>query len=154
MRNLSLVTAVSLVLLWVGGCINATIYVPAPGQGQIVDDSEITIAEIDAADNLFMESDKTACYKRIAGREGIGSEAQVYLVRAACNKLFMESGKEKVLLVLIDNRSFSNPAKSEIFKNLNKLFMESSRSRVLKAISDRGTLVPVVEPLVEEVVVY
>ncbi len=96
-----------------------------------------TIAEIDAAGKLILESDKRDAYKIIAGRDYLSPEAQIHIVKAVFNKLVLESSKEDVLLTLIKNPSFCPAGEQTILNRLDKLALESDKRNILNAISQR-----------------
>jgi hypothetical protein len=96
-----------------------------------------TIARIDAVDKLKFERDRRREYKKIAGRDGISPDAQVYLVKTVFDKLTFENAKEEVLLALIKNPSFCDSGEKTILDSLDKLAFESSKQKILKAISER-----------------
>ena len=95
------------------------------------------IAEIDAVGKLSFDSERQKGYERIAGREGLRPEAQVYLVEAVLKKLSFDNAKEEVLLTLIANLNFCSAAEREILESIDRLAFESSKQKILKAISDR-----------------
>lgn len=99
--------------------------------------SDQTIAEIDAVGKLVLESNKRDAYKKIAGRDNLGSQAQIHLVKAVFNKLVLESSKEDVLLTLIKNPSFCPAGEQTILNRLDKLALESDKQNILNAISQR-----------------
>jgi hypothetical protein len=96
-----------------------------------------SIAEIDAVSKLAFESDRKQGYKRIAQRQGLSAKAQVHLVETALGKLAFDSGKEEVLLTLIENPGFCHAAEQAILEDLNRLAFESSKKKILEAISRR-----------------
>ncbi len=96
-----------------------------------------TIAEIDAAGKLVLESHKRDAYERIAGRDYLSQEAQIHLVKAVFDKLVLESSKEDVLLTLIKNPSFCPAGEQTILNGLDKLALESDKRNILNAISER-----------------
>ena len=129
-------------LCLVSGCVVIGSRKGCPGHGEgetvIYPGHSETIAEIDAAGELFSDSDKRDMYKALAARQGMSGEEQAYLVGAVFGKLFSESSKKEVLLTLIKNPEFTCSAKGAILANINKLFSESDKKSVLEAINDRG----------------
>lgn len=99
-----------------------------------------TITRIDAVDKLRFERDKRQEYKKIADRDGISPDAQVYLVKTVFNKLTFENAKEEVLLELIKNPSFSIAGEEAILESLDKLVFESCKQKIIKALSQRKIL--------------
>lgn len=100
-------------------------------------EQDIVISEIDAAGRLFSDSDKSDVYKDIARRPDLSSKAQVHLVNAVFSKLFAESAKEQVLLILIENPCFDDAGKRAVLSKINSLFADSSKKRILKAFNDK-----------------
>lgn len=98
-----------------------------------------TIAEIDAIGKLALESHKRDAYGKIAGRDPLGPEAQIHLVKAVFDNLALESSKEDVLLTLIHNPSFCPAGERAILDRLDMLALESDKRNILNAISRRKT---------------
>lgn len=98
-----------------------------------------TIAEIDAAGQLVLESHKRDAYENIAGRDSLGPDAQAHLVKAVFDNLVLESSKENVLLTLIKNPGFCPAGERAILERLDKLVLESDKRNILNAISERKT---------------
>jgi len=132
--------AVGLLVLWISlqGCVvvvdeeqrhsrEPRRHLPADG----------TIAEIDAVGKLVLDSHKRDGYERIAGRDNLGPEAQIHLVKAVFDNLALESSKENVLLTLIHNPSFCPAGERAILQRLDKLALESDKRNILNAISER-----------------
>lgn len=97
---------------------------------------EATIAEIDAVSRLKSDSAMYEGFQAIARREGLSIAAQVRLGRLASEKLYSPGDKEEVLLILIENPSFSHEAKMEILAHIGKL-PEDNKIKVLGAINNR-----------------
>ncbi len=117
-----------------GGCKPDTICGGCP------DADKVVMAEIDAVGKLSMEPDRFHYFSQIAARPDLPAHAQVYLVKSVFEKLHFEPDKHAVLLTLISNPAFSNPAKVEILKRLDRLHMQPDRSSILQAIQTRGNL--------------
>ncbi len=134
MKDGMIVVGVAVSVLYLGGCI----FVHSDethDHGRFSADGAIT--EIDAVGKLSFDSERQKGYERIAQRQGLSSEAQVYLVEAVLKKLSFDNAKEEVLLALIDNPDFSGAAEREILDRIDRLAFGSSKQKVLKAISDR-----------------
>ncbi len=134
MRKSLIVVGLAVSVLFTGGCI----FVHSDethDHGRFSADS--TIAEIDAIGKLSFDSERKKGYERIAEREGLSPEAQVYLVEAALRRLSFDNAKEQLLLTLIENPGFCSAAEREILERIDALAFESSKQKVLKAISDR-----------------
>ncbi|UCF15727.1 MAG: hypothetical protein JSW59_20220 [Phycisphaerales bacterium] len=134
MRKSLIVTGLAVLVLCLGGCIFIVKDETHDYEGM---SSGGTIAEIDAVGKLSFDSERKKGYERIAQREGLSPEAQVYLVEAVLDKLSFDNAKEAVLLALIENPDFSSAAESEILDRIDRLAFESSKNKILKAISDR-----------------
>ncbi len=115
---------------WLGGC---AVLVDKRAEGS----ADATVAEIDAVGKLSFDSERKKGYERIAERDGLSPESQIYLVEAVLKKLSFDNAKEEVLLTLIANPGFSNAAEREILERIDRLAFESSKKKILKAISDR-----------------
>lgn len=98
----------------------------------------VVMAEIDAAANLMLESNREKTLKNIAIRPQLAPQAQVYLVQVALEELMLESSRKSVILALINNPSFVAEAKMEILENLDELMLESSRQEVMDRLNRRG----------------
>ena len=101
--------------------------------------SDKTINEIDAISKLAFDNSRRDGFKRIAQREDLSPEAQVYLVKATFKKLSFENSKKEILLTLINNPTFCSNAEIEILDNLDKLAFNNSKEEILKAIDDVRT---------------
>jgi len=99
--------------------------------------TEATIAEIDAVAKLQSDVGMEEGFAVIASRNGLSVASQVHLVDPVLDKLYHETSKVKILVLLINNPDFSHQAKKKILNKLNKLKSEGYRSTVLKAINSR-----------------
>jgi len=133
MRNGLLVVELVVLILCAGGC---DVFVGDETRRTRAG-SSATIAEIDAIGKLSFNSERKKGYERIAAREGLAPAAQVHLVEAVLEKLSFDSGKEEVLLTLIENPDFCSAAEREILEGIDRLAFESSKKKILSAISDR-----------------
>ena len=138
MRRFIIVSTLVLLAVITGGCI---VSIGSKGHKHPHEyqphEKDIVISEIDAASRLFSDSDKADVYKDIARRPDLSSRAQVYLVNAVFSKLFAESSKEQVLLILIENPCFDDAGKRAVLSKINRLFADSSKKRILKAFNDK-----------------
>jgi len=130
MKNSLLLIGLFLSVVCLGGC-NV-----AGGGGAGGAKRDKTITRIDAIDKLKFERDKRQAYKKIAGRDGISPDAQVYLIETVFHKLTFENAKEEVLLALIRNPSFCSAGEKAILENLDRLVFESCKLKILKALSE------------------
>ena len=103
----------------------------------VVEPDDATIREIDAVGRLAFDHDRKSGYERIARRQGLGGEAQVYLVKAVFRHLSFENAKVDVLLTLVRNPSFTSAAETELLDRLDRLAFESDKRRILDAVSAR-----------------
>ncbi len=101
---------------------------------------QVTIAEIDAAAGLMMESNREKTLKNIAMRPQLSADTQVYLVGVAMDELMLEGSRKSVILALINNPAFVSEAKMAILENIDALMLESSRQQVLDRLNRRGSL--------------
>ena len=142
MKRMIFLLGLILVIWLAAGCVVVGSRKGCPehheGETVIYPSHSETIAEIDAAGELFSESNKRDMYKTLAVRQGMTGEEQAYLVAAVFGKLFSESSKKEVLLTLIKNPEFTCSAKGAILANINNLFSESNKKSVLVAINNRG----------------
>jgi hypothetical protein len=99
--------------------------------------AEATIAEINAVAKLKSDAQMEEGFKAIASRKGISVAPQVHLVDPVINKLYYETAKVEVLLLLVNNPDFCHQAKKKILERLGKLKSESSKSKIIKAINKR-----------------
>jgi hypothetical protein len=137
MRTFALVVSVRFVMI-LAGCLEdiGTAYNDFT-KDWFIEDTPLaaTIAEIDAVRKLRSDSDKYEGLSAIAAREGLHSKAQVHLVKPVFRGLYSESDKQAVLLLLIENPSFSCAAKLEILHYLDKLSSGDNKMNVLRAIN-------------------
>ncbi len=134
MKNGLIVVGLVVSMLCVGGCFLVVSDETHDHGGY---SSDGAIAEIDAIGKLSFDSERQKGYERIARRQGLSPEAQVYLAEAVLKKLSFDNAKEAVLLTLIDNPDFSSAAEEKILEKIDRLAFENSKQKVLKAISDR-----------------
>ena len=134
MKNSLIVLGLVVSALWLGGCV--FVVKEETHEHKRVPEGA-TVAEIDAVGKLSFDSERKKGYERIAERQGLSPEVQVYLVEAVLDKLSFDNAKEDVLLTLIENPVFSSSAEMEILERIEALAFENSKNKILKAISDR-----------------
>ena len=134
MKNSLIVVGLIVSVLSLGGCV---FVVKEETHKHRKAPAGATVAEIDAVGKLSFDSERKKGYERIAERQGLSPEVQVYLVEAVLGKLSFDSAKEDVLLRLIENPGFCSAAEQEILESIDRLAFENSKKTVLKAISDR-----------------
>ncbi len=134
MKKGLLVVGLFVSVLCLGGCV-FVVSDETHEHGDISADG--TVAEIDAVGKLSFDSERKKGYERIAERQGLSPEAQVYLVGVVLRKLSFDNAKEQVLLTLIENPGFCSAAERKILESIDRLAFPSSKRKVLKAISDR-----------------
>ena len=108
-------------------------YSPLPPMNQVQQ-------EISDVAELPYERDRRERLYAIAQRENLDSATQARLVEAALNTLSDDEDREKVLIALIENPSFSKAARDYIQRNLDVIDYPAIRFRVTQAIADRGSL--------------
>ena len=134
MKNSLIVVGFAVSVLWLGGCV---FVVKEETHEHKRVPAGATVAEIDAVGKLSFDSERKRAYERIAERQGLSPDVQVYLVGAVLGKLSFDNAKEEVLLTLIENPGFSSSAELEILERIEALAFENSKKKILKAISDR-----------------
>lgn len=140
MRKYALLFSVLVIAAGVCGCIEEVSDGVNEFTGGLFESNvkaEATIAEINAVAKLKSDATMEEGFKTVAARKGISIAAQVHLVDPVINKLYYETAKVDVLLLLVNNPDFSHQAKKKILGRLDKLKSESSRAAILKAINAR-----------------
>jgi len=137
-----------LVAYTLAGCGGADIVVvghpphgPADDPDLLLIDDNATIAEIDAARQLDLSSDRAEHLGLIARRPDLGPAAQTYLIDSAHDALSFEDQKVDVLTTLIKNPTFSAQAKSRVLERMNELKFNSNRKTILSALDRKGPVV-------------
>lgn len=141
LRTLTL-TSLCLVLT---GCVGISIgnrasnpRTPPPAPLPVAGASDAaTMAEIDAATKLKMDSDRLGALLQIATRPDLSPASQVHLVNCAYRGLSFDSSKVQLLRALIKNPAFGDSTRHAIVTQLEYLPMESSRRSILDDISRR-----------------
>jgi hypothetical protein len=126
------------------GCIGVSIgnrasaprSAPAPLPEGATSDSA-TLAEIDAAQALSMDSNRTGALLQIAARPNLSPTAQVHLVNTSYRSLSSDTSRLKVLREIIANPAFCDPARQAIVTQLEFISMETNRRAVLDEINRR-----------------
>ena len=121
----------------VGSRVNST--PPASPPEVIVADAgqAATIAEIDAAAQLNIDSARTHNFVMIAERSNLDPAIQVHLINKTYHCLSFESSKVLVLQKVIARPDFCDSTRHAIVKQLNKLSFDSNRQVILNQINDR-----------------
>ncbi len=101
-----------------------------------------TIAEIDAAARLSMDSAKTSALTQIAERGPLAAPVQVHLVNVAYRSLSFDSNKTHVLSKIVARPDFCDATRHAIVSQLNKLSFDSNRQHILHLINERLKVVP------------
>ena len=101
---------------------------------------QVTIAEINAAAGLMLESNREKTLKSIAMRPGLSADTQVYLVQVAVEKLLLEDSRRSVMLALVNNPALVAEGKIAVLEHLDDLMLESSRRQVQDCLNRRGNL--------------
>lgn len=111
---------------------------PAPAAVVVTDAAEAaTLAEINAAAQLNMESSRAQSLTQLASRPGLSVPLQVHLVNTTYRNMNMESSKVALLSVLIDRPDFGDATRQAIVSQLQSLNMDSSRQNILQQINRR-----------------
>lgn len=135
-RNL-LVLGLAAAVIGMSGCIVIHTEEEGPCKPVVVQPEDAALREIDATGKLAFDHDRKEGYERIAGREGLGDGAQVYLVEAVFKRLTFEQMKVDVLLTLVKNPSFSAAAEAALLDRVDRLDFEHNKRKILDAISER-----------------
>ena len=136
MRRILLMSMLVLAVVWGPGCIVIhTEEEPCPPRR--VEPKGATIREIDAIGKLAFPTDRKRGYQRIARREGLSDEVQVYLIEAAFKRLPFPSDKVEVLLTLVKNPVFGEPAEAALLDRVDRLAFPDDKCKILDAIAER-----------------
>lgn len=116
---------------------------PAPPAVVVTDSADAaTIAEIDAAARLSMDSAKTSALTQIAERGPLAAPVQVHLVNVAYRSLSFDSNKTHVLSRIVARPDFCDATRHAIVSQLNKLSFDSNRQHILHLINERLKATP------------
>jgi hypothetical protein len=107
-----------------------TVIVGDPGQAA-------TIAEIDAAAQLNMDSSRNHALAQIAERPNLDVPVQVHLINTAYRCLSFESAKVQVLQKMIARPDFCDATRHAIVSQLGRLSFESNKQDLLNRINQR-----------------
>lgn len=112
---------------------------PPPPPAVLVTDpgDAATIAEIDAAARLNLDSSKTQALSQIADRPNVPPPVQVHLINTAYRCLNMESSKVQVLQKMIARPDFGDATRHAIVSQLGLLGFESNKQDLLNRINQR-----------------
>jgi len=121
------------------------VFVPAFVYPVGQDDATVK-AEIDAGAGLSFDSSKRKILSGIASRENLSADVQMYLVHTTYRCMGFDSDIRAVLLTLIDNPWFCNPAKNAVLEGLSNMKFDSDKEKILVALDRRGPLPLVQDP--------
>lgn len=107
-----------------------TVVVSDPGQAA-------TIAEIDAAAQLNVDSSRTRTLGQIAERPNLAPPVQVHLINTTYRCLSFESSKVQILQKLIARPDFCDATRHAIVSQLGQLGFESNKQDLLNRINQR-----------------
>lgn len=112
---------------------------PPPPPAVVVSDpgDAATVAEIDAAAKLNMDSAKTQTLSQIADRPNVPPPVQVHLINTAYRCLNMEGNKVQVLQKMIARPDFGDATRHAIVSQLGLLGFESNKQDLLNRINQR-----------------
>lgn len=111
---------------------------PSPPAVVVTDSADAaTIAEIDAAARLSMDSAKTAALTQIAARNSLAVPVQVHLVNVTYRSLSFDSNKTHVLSKIIARPDFCDATRHAIVVQLSKISFDSNRQHLLHLINER-----------------
>jgi hypothetical protein len=96
-----------------------------------------SIAEIDAAARLNMDSARTHALVQIAERPLLAPSVQVHLVNTAYRVLSFDNNKAHVLTKIIARPDFSDATRHAIVSQLRKLSFDNNRQHILHQINER-----------------
>lgn len=116
---------------------------PAPPPVVVGDPGQAaTIAEIDAAAHLSMDSSRTQTLGQIAERPNLAPPVQVHLINTTYRCLNFDSSKVHVLQKMIARPDFCDATRHAIVSQLGRLGFESSKHDLLNRINQRLAQTP------------
>lgn len=98
-----------------------------------------TLAEIDAAAQLNLDSAKAQALGQIAERPALSPPVLVHLVNVSYRAISLESSKVQVLNQVIARPDFCDPVRNAIVSQLTLLSLDSNRQYMLHQINARLT---------------
>ena len=143
MKRMLLVIGLATMTASITGCVvsigSGTHTRSSPPPPVVVTDSPeaATIAEIDAASKLNLDSSRLQALTQIAERPSLGQAAQVHLVNVAFRNLNFDSSKVLLLSKVITRQDFGDATRHAIVSQLDQLSFESSKQTVLGQINER-----------------
>jgi len=144
MKKIVLSLAVGMLAVGLTGCIVVGVQRKASSDDVITTPvattESVAFAEIDAAAKLDFDNARANALNAIAARPSLSTAAQVHLIDRVLKRLDFENSKVLVLHTLIQNASFSNPAKQTILANIDKIAFNNNRVDMLAWINQRGEL--------------
>jgi len=113
--------------------------VPPPPPALVVGDpaEAATIAEIDAAARLNLDSARTQVLSQIAERPTLTATAQVHLVNVAYRRLSLDDSKVQILNKVIARPDFCDATRHAMVTQLNYLSFDSNKQAILQRINER-----------------
>lgn len=125
----------------IGGRTQTSPPEPVPPPPVVVTDPEqaATVAEIDAASRLNLDSARAQTLSQLAERPALSTTVQVHLINTAYRCLSFESSKVQVLEKMIARPDFSDATRHAIVSQLNRLSFESNKQELLNRINQRLT---------------
>jgi hypothetical protein len=124
----------------IGSRVQAPPPAPAPPPPPVVvtdPGQAATIAEIDAAAQLNMDTAKAQALGQLAERPALGPPVLVHLVNVTYRTLSFENSKVQMLSKVIARPDFCDPVRNAIVSQLNLLSFDSNRQHLLNQINTR-----------------
>ncbi|MHC4926793.1 MAG: hypothetical protein ACYTER_05600 [Planctomycetota bacterium] len=104
MKKAAFISMLLIVPILLSGCIIISSNKTQPKESSKTNQTNATIAEIDAARGLNSDSAKLEIYEVIAKRTNLSSQERIHLIEESEKQLHSDSAKKKVLLVLVNNQ--------------------------------------------------
>jgi hypothetical protein len=98
-----------------------------------------TLAEINAAASLSMDSGRVQALTAIAQRPHLSPAVQVQLVHVAYHNLSFDSSKVALLETIIANPAFGDAGRHAVASQIRGLALDSSRQAVLNRLNQGVT---------------
>jgi hypothetical protein len=119
------------------------IQTPPPPPVVVTDPGQAaTIAEIDAAAQLNMDSARSHTLSQIAERPALSPPVQVHLINVAYRCLNFDNSKVHVLQKMIARPDFNDATRHAIVSQLGQLGFEASKQDLLNRINQRLAQAP------------
>jgi hypothetical protein len=125
----------------IGSRVQPTPPAPVPAPPVVVADpgQAATVAEIDAAAQLNLDSAKAQTLGQIAERPALSPPVLVHLVNVTYRAVNLETSKVHVLTKVIARPDFSDPVRNAIVTQLNLLNLDANRQNLLNQVNTRLT---------------